>query len=481
MNKKINSLIILIIFLLNCKKQHEHFENEINTSLKNEKSSIREAINKDLDKKMLPDSTSLKLLEMKRHIEVIDLDRDKLLDGVVFLSAFRKKNNSFMQTAIIHYDNNGKEMCLISAITSNSLVFPIQDNEDSTVVYKKNHINTKEIEPDNSGKLDSSKTRSGYIELNKGQLIYKKVTGWDHYDRNNTLRISRVDHHKYVTAKNGLIYRDEPDGKALGTFPFETMVHIIGKTGWKKTIYDTDFKGDIEGEWVQVNINEYSDETAFVFDGFLSEEINLKPNAVFRITDEKGIILPGNYSVYNEALTKTKQIKVQEIEEVSILRKTEQKRPNKRGQDYCEWSNYVEVLYKEEPLIIFGEKLLSISSEKEYKLDNYNIDLITGENFTMGAADENGLTGCDDYSDIIIKANATYSFLFEDNSKSDVAKVFYHDEGMFEDIKQAYVKNDTLVAQISQSFQEGTGKYTLKIFYDEGWKYLESENARSYE
>lgn len=476
------SLTILITFFLSCNEnQHKPLDQEPTIPLKNDEISIKDAINKDLDKIMLPDSTYLKQFEIKRHIEVIDLDRDELLDGVVFLSTFDKKNNDFTGMVLIYYDNTEKKMCLRDAITSTKLIFPIQEKEDATLVYKKSHIDTKEIKPDNSRKLDSSKTRSGYIELNNGKFIYRKPTSTTYYEMHDSYQVDKVNYYKYVTAKNGLIYREEPDGKALGTFPFETMVHVTGKTGWKKTMYDRDYEGDVSGEWVIVSLNEYSDETAFVFNGYLSEEINLKPNAVFKTAKKRGIILPGDHYAYNEALTKIKEITVSEIEEVPILRKTEKKRPNKRRQDYCKWSNYVEIMYNEEPLIIFGEKLLSISSSDNYTLDNYNIHLIIGENFTMEAADEDGLTGCDDYSDIIIKANGTYSFLLEGDSKSDVTKVFYHNDGIYEDIEQTYVKNDTLIAEINQSFQEGTGQYTLKIFYDNGWKSLEFEKTRNYD
>lgn len=71
---------------------------------------------------------------------------------------------------------------------------------------------------------------------------------------------------KYVNAASGLNFRDAPNGKILGKFPFNSSIAIIGTTGVYDTIQDAGKK--ITGEWVKVKTYSTS---VYVFDAFLSE------------------------------------------------------------------------------------------------------------------------------------------------------------------------------------------------------------------
>ena len=70
---------------------------------------------------------------------------------------------------------------------------------------------------------------------------------------------------KYVTAKTGLIFRDKPKGKRLGSFSYGSKLKILKRTGVFQEIKN---EGKLlKGEWIEVNTD-----GTYVFDGFLSEE-----------------------------------------------------------------------------------------------------------------------------------------------------------------------------------------------------------------
>lgn len=76
----------------------------------------------------------------------------------------------------------------------------------------------------------------------------------------------------YVTAKNGLLVRDQPSLKAnkINHLPNNTMIMILKKTGIQLAIQD---KGEeIEGEWVQVYGFGNHHVEGYVFDGYLTSE-----------------------------------------------------------------------------------------------------------------------------------------------------------------------------------------------------------------
>lgn len=72
---------------------------------------------------------------------------------------------------------------------------------------------------------------------------------------------------RYVSAENGLNYRDAPKGEIINKFPYNTSLNIVGATGIYQEITD---KGKIlRGEWLPVLIQK---DTVYVFSAFLSRD-----------------------------------------------------------------------------------------------------------------------------------------------------------------------------------------------------------------
>jgi len=188
---------------------------------------------------------------------------------------------------------------------------------------------------------------------------------------------------------------------------------------------------------------------------------------------KSGLLLPGKYKTYNAQIVSNGELSVDKIQELSIIEKSKNKHPHISGEDYCKWSNYLKIVYSSDTLIVFGNNVLEITSEyKELKLTSDTIALLLANNFTMEAADDDGLTGCDDFSYIVVE------------SSSDEYELIYkitHDEGMNEYIKNINISGDTVKLNIQIGYQEGTGSYNLNIFRESEWTYFESDRQRKFE
>lgn len=89
----------------------------------------------------------------------------------------------------------------------------------------------------------------------------------------------------YVTAKNGLFYREKPNGNIIDKFPYGRIIEILEYTGEKLEVED--YGNIIRGEWVGVRYSPnygYYD-IAYVFDGFLGNfsEIELQKETLANV------------------------------------------------------------------------------------------------------------------------------------------------------------------------------------------------------
>ncbi|QCE43051.1 SH3 domain-containing protein [Psychroserpens sp. NJDZ02] len=289
----------------------------------------------------------------------------------------------------------------------------------------------------------------------------------------------------YVTAENGLLIRESPEGEIVGKFIYGEKVEILEVTNTEKTIIDND--KEIKGKWVKVKFN--NDDT-YVFDGFLGEPYDLTnlPKKIIGFPVEfiesrgKAVLKPKNYKVFNEKLVKINNLNIEAKTEVEVLRQTKFKREEKTNQDYCDWSNYVEIVYNNHNYILFGENVLLITREENIKLQEKTIIITFVKNYIQESTDEDGLTFCDghgDFTNIMIKENNVFFVIKDKNSNATFGVM--NSDGVGESIGNFTVVNNTINAHIEQSFQEGTGSYDVKLFYDNGWKYKESNLLRKYQ
>jgi hypothetical protein len=196
----------------------------------------------------------------------------------------------------------------------------------------------------------------------------------------------------------------------------------------------------------------------------------------FENYQKDGILLKGNFKIYDENLNEIEELKISEIKKVLILGKTKNRYNLKNSKDYCEKACFLKVNYKNEEIILFGQTVYEINKEKIFPFTNPNgekCSIFPITNFEMGASDEDGLTDCDDYSVIIIEneRNKSYSIISYPQNENihnnpELKKgVLFHDDGSEEKIYKVSIKNDTLVIGIKAEYQEGGAIFNLKTTF----------------
>jgi hypothetical protein len=138
--------------------------------------------------------------------------------------------------------------------------------------------------------------------------------------------------------------------------------------------------------------------------------------------------------------------------------------------------------------IVSGRHVYEIVESREIT-NTYTQDyliLYSVKNFAMGAADEDGLTGCNDYRILILKNSKTAKLYFikmkkEVESSSEIA-LLYNDEGVSDNISSIDIKPDRIVVSVNSEFQEGFGSYKLNILQNsDEFRGYKSDIKRAYQ
>jgi hypothetical protein len=202
--------------------------------------------------------------------------------------------------------------------------------------------------------------------------------------------------------------------------------------------------------------------------------------------NKEGLILPGEYKKYSDKIEVIGRFSISKIEKLRIIQISESKHPQTTHADYCDWANYVKVIYRNDTLVLFGRNVLEITSNYDkLNLKSHKVELLIAEDFLMKTSDTDGLTGCDEYKNLIIKSDEdSFSFIEQparENKSPYVHAVLYNNEGLGEEIKKVKINNDTIILSINEIYQDGTGTYKLNIYFDkDGWKSFDTDrNHRS--
>lgn len=193
-----------------------------------------------------------------------------------------------------------------------------------------------------------------------------------------------------------------------------------------------------------------------------------------------GIIIYQNNRLFDENLNEIGQIYSKGFEKVQILERTKKMHNLKNSSEDCEKAYFIKIKYNNQDCIIFGKEVFEINPEQIFSFQNLNgekFSLFPVTNFEMGASDENGLTGCDDYSILIIenKAKRTFTSInYPINGTNHTIQklkkaVLIHDEGSNEIIQNVSTKNDTLVIAIKSIYQEGGSSFNLKTTFKDNF------------
>lgn len=201
-------------------------------------------------------------------------------------------------------------------------------------------------------------------------------------------------------------------------------------------------------------------------------ELNIK----FESYSKQGVFLRGKIILYNDSFYRTKKLFLMNITPVQIIAKSKTICSLKVDSSDCSKAYLVKVKYEGKIYNVFGKDLYEINDKQNFSFEDslknkYNIFPVN--NFEMGAADDKGLTICDDFSVIIIEniKEKKYSFIGNPEKENNFKyAVLMNNDGKEEEIYKAVMVKDTLVVGIRCFYQEGGNTYNLKITTN-GWWY----------
>ena len=213
----------------------------------------------------------------------------------------------------------------------------------------------------------------------------------------------------------------------------------------------------------------------------LNSSINEKEEAKITFNEyaKDGVLLQGELTLFDENLNKVGNLEIKEISKVQILEKSINFYTIENSNDYCLKSNFIKINYKSKNYIVFGREIYEINEKEKFDFQNEkneNFTILPITNFEMGASDDDGLTGCDDFSYLIIynKANNKYSTISAPNNQENHSNEKFanllHDDGSEEKIYQVKVVNDSLILKIKVSYQEGYGSFNLNTSFKDNFK-----------
>lgn len=186
-----------------------------------------------------------------------------------------------------------------------------------------------------------------------------------------------------------------------------------------------------------------------------------------------GIFLKGKIRIFDNDLKIKENLKVDKITLVQILEKSTKMYNVDENIDNCEKAYFLKVKYHGKDYTVFGQDVYEINNQQKFSVQNENNEKLTLfpiTNFEMGASDEDGLTGCDDYSLLVLlndkkKQYSLMKYPKNEDIHGEAANKFaclFHDDGSEEKIYKVTVKQDTLVIGIKATYQEGGSLFNLK-------------------
>lgn len=221
-------------------------------------------------------------------------------------------------------------------------------------------------------------------------------------------------------------------------------------------------------------------------------QISEKEKAIINFENylKDGIVLKGFLNLFNEDLNQIGTLEIKEISKIKILEKSTASYNVGETSDTCLKSKFLKITYKNQEYIAFGNNIYEINDNQKFDFINdlketFSIFPIT--NFEMGASDDDGLTGCDDFSYLIIESHKENNFLSisnpinQENYSNQRFANLIHDDGSQEKIYAVNVVEDSLFLNIKVSYQEGYGSFTLKSSFKDNFQNSVLSNLKRFD
>lgn len=196
-----------------------------------------------------------------------------------------------------------------------------------------------------------------------------------------------------------------------------------------------------------------------------------------------GIIINQNNRLFDENLNEIGSIYSLGFEKVQIVGMTKKRYNLKNSTDPCEKAYFVKIRYTGKECIIFGKEIFEINEQQLFRFQNTKGDafcIFPVTNFEMGASDDNGLTGCHDYSVLIIaneKENSFHPIKIEANKNAQLL----HDDSANEQMYRVSIQKDTLIIGIKAFYQEGGSAFNLVTTFKDNFTRSVYKDKKAFE
>lgn len=206
-----------------------------------------------------------------------------------------------------------------------------------------------------------------------------------------------------------------------------------------------------------------------------SETLSSLKNA--EIYRKKGYILDSKIAIYNNSFNLIDSLFITEdVAQINILEKTKTMitQSGDTLNNPCPTANFLKIQYNDKEYITYGIDIYEEIADEtfDFKNDLNSISISAIKNFSVGFSGFGELTGCDDYHPlIIIERDKIYKIRtiprkgFEYYAQENNLDYYYlvSDDGVRENITNAFLKGDTIVAKIHVDYQDGHSDYELNI------------------
>ena len=224
----------------------------------------------------------------------------------------------------------------------------------------------------------------------------------------------------------------------------------------------------------QKHNNETTKTTESEIDTLVDNSKVLDNNIQLKKYVAEGLLLNGEISFFDNNQKKIGKLKITEIEPTQIMEKSTKMFNIDGSTNKCQKAFFLKIKFKNKDYLVFGQDVYEIDKKQifnTYNKEREKLTLFPIANFDMGASDEEGLTGCEEYSVLILfnKTKNHYSLIrFPENEDIHTGElnpkyaVLFNDDMAGEKIYKVSMKQDTLVIGIKATYQEGGSVFNLK-------------------
>lgn len=209
-------------------------------------------------------------------------------------------------------------------------------------------------------------------------------------------------------------------------------------------------------------------------------------NLKFVNHSKNGILLSGTYKNYDVNGNEIGTFSTKDIVPIKILQKSEKQYNLDKETAICLKANFLKIGIKDTEYIFFGTDVFE--QNEKAKIDFLNDDkekfmLLPIKNFKMGASDDEGLTGCEEFSHMLIfdVKNNKYATIGSSNTSENKLAKLLSDDSQYDEVYSVKHEKDSLTIGVKTQYQEGYSSYFLRTSSKDNFLNSKISNKKNFD